>query len=620
MASTRYGRIYHGDHHHNNIKFASSAAREKFIEAFKKYHDSHDHDGEVPRFEIVKAADIKSYERGPKEAGRTTIDGYSQAEIKEYHNRDYPDTYTHYRPPTCCVSPMIVFDREFIDSGTLERHELSSVFGDIPDSEFESLMASVKEDGFMDPIIRIHEGQILDGWHRYRAALQLNLVRKLMFSNWNTEKEGEAIAFVYARNLERRHYTPSQRAQIAVSINERFGWGGDRSKGSNEPLKTQEELAKGAKVSKSSIKRAVQVEKAGESKAVIDGEKTSSEVLGIREKEKLRKQKKQLCKSMWDTRQEAVKIYMGDGDSDLNELSLPQLEKGFEKNNPAYAEAFVVAMKRTGFFSLENCIEKLLQTDVEIEVLQTEHRALQTYIGDLRNWERPDWSPDTNWILPLIEQKKKAASVEKAKPEPEDDVKTLWEKVTAAMPKWKQKYKETGYKESELVSRASKSQLINALRAYRESDENGAATVEELKDLLDLMKRTSYPFYRRVRKQLGGLQPSEPEETPEPSESGDQTPAETPQTCPDDEMDAEDPDEDTSLAELNLPSLKGLLDTLLDAVGPVSHSIGKEDFSCAVFDLLAEYESREFTEREQLSMLIDCALMLIVESESYPHA
>ena len=98
----------------------------------------------------------------------------------------------------------------------------------------------------MDPLIRMHEGKVLDGWHRYAAALALNIVRKLMFMNWDEEKEGSVVAFVAARNLERRHMTPGQRAQSVVYLNERFGWGGDRSKGSNEPLKTQDELAKDA--------------------------------------------------------------------------------------------------------------------------------------------------------------------------------------------------------------------------------------------------------------------------------------------------------------------------------------------------------------------------------------
>ena len=83
----------------------------------------------------------------------------------------------------------------------------------------------------MDSLIRMHEGKVLDGWHRYAAALALNIVRKLMFMNWDEEKEGSVVAFVAARNLERRHMTPGQRAQSVVYLNERFGWGGDRSKG-----------------------------------------------------------------------------------------------------------------------------------------------------------------------------------------------------------------------------------------------------------------------------------------------------------------------------------------------------------------------------------------------------
>ena len=232
MASTRYGRIYHGDHHHNNIKFPSSEAREKFQEEFNTYHAGHAHDGDAPRFEFIKAADVRDVYAGGRNHNHDeiTIDGYAFYEIKEYHNREYPDTYTHYRMPTCCVSPIIVFEREFIDAGTLERHELSSVFGDMPETDFENLVKSVEQDGFMDSLIRVLDGKVLDGWHRYQAALSLNLVRKLMFMPWDDEKDGKAIAFVSARNLERRHLTASQRGQIVVFLNERFGWGGDRSK------------------------------------------------------------------------------------------------------------------------------------------------------------------------------------------------------------------------------------------------------------------------------------------------------------------------------------------------------------------------------------------------------
>ena len=702
MASTRYGRIYHGDHHHNNIKFPSSEARDTFAKEFEKYHNSHAHDGEAPRFELIKASDVRDVYAGGRNHnhGEITIDGYAFYEIKEYHNREHPDTYTHYRVPTCCVSPIIVLDREFIDAGTLQRHELSSVFGDMPETDFENLKKSVEADGFMDPLIRMHDGKVLDGWHRYQTALSLNLVRKLMFMNWDEEQEGKAIAFVAARNLERRHLTPSQRGQIVVFLNERFGWGGDRSKTPNDALKTKSDLAADANVGVSTIDRAVKVEKLGRSEEVISGEKTATEVIteetlkslweqvnaaipvwkanreglghasksmlicatlrfeGLprntetdvavlkkllellttdstdilqtlvgkqlqgeslwspdgttpvetpddREARTLLKKKKQVLKSMWDSRVQAARDYTGDGDTELNQyLTLPQLEKGFAKHHKIYKDPFNSGMKRiTSAVTFARFIESALASDVSLEDLEKESRAISTYAYDILAWQRQDW------IQQMLKSKKDAAAASKPEPEPApDDIDALLEKVSAEMPKWKQRYKETGYKESELVSQATLALLVEVLRTYREKEDTGAATVEELKDLLGLMKSSSYVFIRQLRKALGGCQPSKPD-------ASDETPAETEETCPDDAQETEDSEEDTSLADLNLPSLKGILDTLLDTVGRIEHQADRDSFSVAIYEAFWQLEG--ITEREQLSILIECALTLVSETETH---
>ena len=706
MASTRYGRIYHGDHHHNNIKFPSPGARDLFTAEFKKYHDSHEHDGEAPRFEFIKAADVRDVYGGGRNHnhGEITIDGYAFYEIKEYHNRENPDTYTHYRVPTCCISPIIVLDREFIDAGTLKRHELSSVFGDMPETDFENLVKSVEQDGFMDPLIRVLDGKVLDGWHRYQAALSLNLVRKLMFMNWDDEEDGGAIAFVAARNLERRHLTPSQRGQIVVFLNERFGWGGDRSKTPNDALKTKSDLAADANVGVSTIDRAVKVEKFGRSEEVISGEKTATEVIteetlkslweqvnaaipvwkanreglghasksmlicatlrfeGLprntetdvavlkkllellttdstdilqtlvgkqlqgeslwspdgttpvetpvetpddREARTLLKKKKQVLKSMWDSRVQAARDYTDDGDTELNQyLTLAQLEKGFAKHHKIYKDPFNSGMKRiTSAVTFARFIESALASDVSLEDLEKESRAISTYAYDILAWQRQDW------IQQMLKSKKDAAAASKPEPEPApDDIDALLEKVSAEMPKWKQRYKETGYKESELVSQATLALLVEVLRTYRENEDTGAATVEELKDLLGLMKSSSYVFIRQLRKALGGCQPSKPD-------ASDETPAETEETCPDDAQETEDSEEDTSLADLNLPSLKGILDTLLDTVGRIEHQADRDSFSVAIYEAFWQFEG--ITEREQLSILIECALSLVSETETH---
>lgn len=279
MATNRYGRIYHSDHHYNTLRFPSADARREFAEKFEQHHAKYDHDGEVPRFEDTTAAEANKGRI--HDADSVTIDGYAAHEIYEYHNRD-DDRYVHYRPPTTITPIVIVIQRngEFIDASTLQRHELSADFGDMSEENFENLMHGIEKNGIVDPIIRIHEGQILDGWHRYSACKELNHLRKLRFKIWQEDTEGDPLDFVCSRNLDRRHYTPAQRAQVAVRIYQRHGHGGDRtSKTPNGVLKTIKELAEIAGVGTTTINRAVQVENAGESKAVIAGDKTAGQVI-----------------------------------------------------------------------------------------------------------------------------------------------------------------------------------------------------------------------------------------------------------------------------------------------------------------------------------------------------
>ena len=636
MAATRYGRIYHSDYSYINLRFASADERKTFTEKFNAYHASHDHDGVVPRFENEVASKIGNPESTTiHDAHSVSIDGYATYEIEEYHNPgDSIARRGRYKPPTCCVAPVISVDRTFVQSDALTRHELSAIFTDIPDEEFASMLQSIERDGFMDPIIRLIGTEVLDGWHRYSAAKELNLLRKLRFQQWNKKDEGDPAAFVYARNQHRRHQSAAKRAQITVFFNERYGHGTNRytldspngesnpdvdvPNGTSKP-KTREELAKEAGVGVRTIARAIEVDKEGESEAVIKGEKTAGEVIKARDAATAKKRKKQVLKNLWDIRKQAATDYVGDSDNDLNQyLTQDDLEKGFVKNNETYAEAFQSGMKRidaaagSGFKGFEDRafeVDEFGNAKVDISDLEAEHRAIMTYAGDIRQWQRPDWSPDTNWILPLIEAKKKAkvskeettpsdkeqefaedqqrakeaelqmwdalesvapdwakddfaaAACDKmdwgvtefpdiletdipavwrarfellrneinlpadwiqqmltkmAETQPEPDLKELREQVKAQMSKYKEWYKDTGYQESDLVSRASFSQFMHVYREYREIEQGGAATIEELKDLLGLLKQKSYPFAHKLRQIVRPEQSeSDPAEAPE---------------------------------------------------------------------------------------------------------
>lgn len=82
----------------------------------------------------------------------------------------------------------------------------------------------------------------------------------------------------------------------------------------------------------------------------------------------------------------------------------------------------------------------------------------------------------------------------------EETLKELREQVSAALIKYKQRYE---YNEKDLIGRASLSMFIDALRVLEESDQTGAATAEELKELLGLLKRQSYPIAFHLRKLHG---------------------------------------------------------------------------------------------------------------------
>ena len=131
-----------------------------------------------------------------------------------------------------------------------------------------------------------------------------------------------------------------------------------------------------------------------------------SETADDREARTLLKKKKQVLKSMWDSRIQAARDYRGDGDTELNQyLTLAQLEKGFAKNHKIYKDPFNSGMKRiTSAVTFGRFIESALESDVSLEDLEKESRAISTYAYDILAWERQDW------IQQMLKSKKDAAA------------------------------------------------------------------------------------------------------------------------------------------------------------------------------------------------------------------
>ena len=93
-----------------------------------------------------------------------------------------------------------------------EYHELANLFPMMEQSQYEDLVADIKENGLIESII-LHEGKILDGRNRYNACIDSNVEPNFL------EYEGEdALSYVISLNLNRRHLNESQRAMIGARL------------------------------------------------------------------------------------------------------------------------------------------------------------------------------------------------------------------------------------------------------------------------------------------------------------------------------------------------------------------------------------------------------------------
>jgi ParB-like chromosome segregation protein Spo0J len=90
-------------------------------------------------------------------------------------------------------------------------HAVAALFPAMEAGEFAALVADVRENGLREEIW-LHEGQIIDGRHRYWACLEAGVPPR--FRQW--DGQGSLVAFVVSLNLHRRHLTASQRAMIGT--------------------------------------------------------------------------------------------------------------------------------------------------------------------------------------------------------------------------------------------------------------------------------------------------------------------------------------------------------------------------------------------------------------------
>src|SRR4029077_10920256 len=100
----------------------------------------------------------------------------------------------------------------------LPIHTYAAIFPQMSGPEFDGLCGAILRDGLDEPIV-LHEGQILDGRHRYLACLSRQVQPR--FRTYDGDC-GSALNFVVAKNTQRRHLTEGQRAMVATRLKPLF--------------------------------------------------------------------------------------------------------------------------------------------------------------------------------------------------------------------------------------------------------------------------------------------------------------------------------------------------------------------------------------------------------------
>ena len=189
--------------------------------------------------------------------------------------------------------------------------------------------------------------------------------------------------------------------------------------------------------------------------------------------------------------------------------------------------------------------------------------------------EHPDW------VQALLSETETPNATDAEEVSPMDPV---WDVFNEHYPKWKAKYAESGCDENALIQASTESELLDALRVYRESDREGMPTADEVKDMINLMKQQSYPLARHLRNLLRA------------------------------EVDAQDEGETEQdpFHDLDLATVKADLEALIKKVmppekHPLWHQICED-----INDAYLDYENLP-NDREIFAILLDCALTAIDE-------
>jgi len=100
---------------------------------------------------------------------------------------------------------------------THERHPISADFPQMEGDRFDLLVESIRRRGYdSNEPITLFQGKVLDGWNRYRAALQTGVEPDITVFDGSFE---EAVNYSLDKNTARRQLTKGQEAYALLRMN-----------------------------------------------------------------------------------------------------------------------------------------------------------------------------------------------------------------------------------------------------------------------------------------------------------------------------------------------------------------------------------------------------------------